>query len=86
MGAGHAVAFSGAVDARGSLLFDDAFEGEVDGFAGELAGEHEKDFGFAGGPDEGDVDDAEGLGDEGEPGAEVGDGVGGVLGNEVSFK
>ena len=44
-----------------------------------MAGEHEEDFDFAGGPDEGYVDYAEGLGDEGEPGAKVGEGVGGVL-------
>lgn len=77
--AGHAIAFSGLVDALGPLFFDEALEGEVDGLAGKLAGEHEHDLGFARGPDQGDVDDAEGLGHEGQPGAEVGDGVGGVL-------
>lgn len=49
-----------------------------------MAGEHEEDFDFAGGPYQGYVDDAEGLGYEGEPGAEVGEGVGGVLRGTVS--
>jgi hypothetical protein len=63
VGAGHAVAF--AVDAARALLFDDALEEEVEGLAGELAGEGEAYLGFAGGEDEGRVDDAEGLGEEG---------------------
>lgn len=79
MAAGHAVAFARAVDARGPLLLDDALQGKVDGFAAQLAGEHEDDLGLAGGPDQGRVDDAEGLGHEGEPGAQVRDWVGGVL-------
>lgn len=77
--AGHAVALAGAVDARRALLLDDALQGKVDGLAGELAGEHEDDLSLAGGPDQGRVDDAKGLGHEGEPGAEVGYWVGGVL-------
>lgn len=44
-----------------------------------MAGEHEEDLDLARGPDQGHVDDAEGLGEEGEPGAEVGYGVVGVL-------
>lgn len=77
--AGHAVTLARAVDARRAFPLDDALQGKVDGLAAELACEHEDDFGFAGGPDQGRVDDAEGLGHEGEPGAEVGYWVGGVL-------
>lgn len=80
MAAGHAVAFAARlVDARGPFLLDEALEGEIDGLAGELAGKEEHDFGLARRPDECGVDDAEGLRHEGEPGTEVGDGVGGVL-------
>lgn len=77
VGGGHAVTFSR--DAGGAGFFDEALEEKVGGFAGELAGEGEEDFGFAGGEGEGDVDYAEGLGEEGEPGAEVGEGVCWVL-------
>lgn len=79
MAAGHTIPFARLVDPLRSFFFDDALQGEIDSFAGELAGKHEEDFGFARGPDQGDVDDAEGLGHEGEPGAEVGDGIGRVL-------
>ena len=62
-----------------SLCFYEALEEEVEGLAAHLAGEHEEDLNLAGGPYQGDVDYAEGLGDEGEPGAEVGYEVVGVL-------
>lgn len=77
VGGGHAVAL--AVDARRAVLLEEALEGEVDGLAGELAGEHERDFGFAREEDEGGVDDAEGLREEGEVGAEEGEFVVGIL-------
>lgn len=63
----------------GPLLPDQALEREVEGLAGHLAREHEEDLDFAGGVEEGDVDDAEGLRDEGQPGAEVGERVRGVV-------
>jgi len=75
--AGHAVAL--AVHARGAFLADQTLETKVDGFAEELAGEHEEDFDFAGGYEERGVGDHEGLGDKGEEGGEVGDGIGGIL-------
>lgn len=77
VGAGHAVPF--AVDLARALLLDEALEDEVEGLAGELAGEEEGDFDFARGEDQGEVDDAEGLGEEGEVCAEEGDVVVGVL-------
>ena len=82
MAAGHPVPFPCRVYPGRSLLLDQALECKVGGLAGELAGEHEDHFGFAGGPDQGHVDDAERLGDEGEPGAEEGDGVVWVLYSE----
>ena len=51
-----------------------------------MSGKHEEDFDLARRPDEGHVDYAERLGDEGEPGAEVGEGVGGVLGGDQLIK
>jgi hypothetical protein len=50
-----------------------------------LAAEHEEDLDFAGGPDEGCVDNAEALGDEGEPSAKVGDGITWILGVSATF-
>jgi len=73
----HAVAL--AVDAAGALFLDQPLEGKVGGLAGELAGEGERYLSLAGRPDEGCVDDAEGLGEEGEPGADVGDVIVGIL-------
>ena len=61
------------------FFFDQPLERKVGGLAGELSREHEDHFGFARGPDQGCVDDAERLRDEGEPGAEEGDGVVWVL-------
>lgn len=80
MAAGHPVTLASRRMYPGrSFLFDQALERKVGGLAGELAGEHEDHFGFAGGPDQGRVDDTERLRDEGEPGAEEGDGVVWVL-------
>ena len=45
-----------------------------------MSAEHEENFDLARRPDERHVDYAERLGDEGEPGAQVGERVGGVLG------
>lgn len=67
------------MDPARALLLDQALQHEVQSFAGELADEHEGDFGFAGAEDEGCVDDAEGLREEGEVGAEERDIVVGVL-------
>ncbi len=73
----HAVAL--AVDAGGALLLDQALQQEVGRLAGELAGEEEQNLGLARRPDQGGVDDAQRLRNEGEPGANVRDGVGWVL-------
>ena len=62
-----------------SLLLQDAFEDEVEHLAGHLSGEHEQDLDFAGRPDQRGINDAETLGHERQPGAEVGDRVIGVL-------
>lgn len=72
------------MDARRAVLLEDALEGEVEGLAGELAGEGERDLGLAGGEDQGGVDDAERLGEEGEVGTEEGELVVGVLFAEMS--
>lgn len=80
---GHAVAL--AMDARRPLLLDEALEQEVEGFAEELAAEREQDLGFAGGEDQGCVHDAERLREEGQVGAEEGEGVVGVLGGQLWF-
>ena len=77
VGRGHAVAL--AVDAGGALLLNKALKGKVESLAGELARKHEGNLNLAGGEDEGGVDDAEGLGEEGEVGAEEGEVVAGVL-------
>lgn len=78
VGGGHAVAFS--VDAARALFLDQALEGEVGGFAAELAQKHQGDFDLAGRPDKRHVDDAEGLGEKGQPGTEEGEGIFGILG------
>lgn len=48
-----------------------------------MARKSEKNFHFARGEDQGCVDYAEGLGEEGEVGAEEGEAVGGVLEREL---
>ena len=78
MGARHAIAAAG--NAGGTRLLDEALEEEVGGLAGELAGEEEEDLGLAGGQEESSIDYYESLGDEGEVGAEVGDGICWILG------
>ena len=77
MAARHAIPL--AIHHARPLLPDQALEREVEGFAGHLPGEHEEDLDFAGGVEEGHVDDAEGLRDQGQPGAEVGERVRGVV-------
>jgi hypothetical protein len=54
-----------------ALFFEYSFQGEIEGFASQLPAEHEEDLDFAGGPDEGRIDHAEALRNEGQPGAEV---------------
>ena len=76
--AGHAVPFAHSQLCR-SFLFNEPFERKVESLAGHLAREHEDDLSFTGRPYQGHVDDAEGLGYEGEEGAEVGDWVVRVL-------
>lgn len=68
--AGHAVAF--AVHAARALLLDQPLQREVDGLAGELAREQQRDLDLAREQDQGRVHDAQALRDEGQPGAEVG--------------
>lgn len=63
------------MDVARAVLADEALEDEVERFAGELAGEEQEDFGFAGREGEGRVGDEEGLGEEGEVGGEEGEGV-----------
>jgi hypothetical protein len=48
------------------LLLDKPLESKVDGLAGELARKHKGNLYFACEEDKGGVDDAEGLGEEGE--------------------
>jgi hypothetical protein len=62
-----------------ALLLDVALEDPIEGLAGHLAGEHGGNLDLTGGPDEGCVDDAEGLGDEGQPCAQERQAVGGVV-------
>lgn len=77
VGAGHAVAL--AVDLARALLLDEALEDKVERLAGELAGKEQGDLDLARGKDEGQVDDAERLREEGEVCAEERDAVVGVL-------
>lgn len=67
--AGHAVA--AAVHAAGALLLDEALEREVEGLAGELAGEQERHLGLARRPDQRRVYYAQALRDQGQPRAQV---------------
>ena len=78
MGARHAVSLS--MHLNRSLLLQDTFEDEVENLASHLPGEHEQDLDFAGRPDQRGINDAETLGHEGQPSAEVGDGIVRVLG------
>lgn len=64
---GHAVAF--AVHLFRPLLLDQPLEDEVERFAPHLSGKHQEYLHFARRPDQGHVDDAEGLRGEREPGA-----------------
>ena len=66
-----------------SFLFQYAFQGEIKSLACHLPAEHHEDLDFAGRPDQRCVDDAEALGNEGQPGAEVGNGIIGVLGRSA---
>lgn len=53
------------MDAPGPVFLEEPLQREVQGLASQLAGKGEGDLGFAGGEDEGGVDDAEGLREEG---------------------
>lgn len=77
MATGHAVTLSQHL--RRPRLANVPLEHPVERFAGHLAGEHEQDFHLARGVEEGGVGDAEGLRDEGEEGAGVGEAGGGVV-------
>ncbi len=61
--AGHAVAL--AVHAGGPLLLNQPLEDEVDGLAGQLAGEEKRYLDLARRQDEGGIRDAKALRDEG---------------------
>lgn len=67
----HAVTF--AQHLRGSVLANPPLEHPVQRLTCHLPREHEQDFHLARGVDEGRIGDAEGLRDEGEEGAGVGD-------------
>lgn len=58
-----------------SFLLQYPLQSKAENFAGNLSAEHEENLDFAGRPDQGRVRNAEALGNEGEPGAEVGYGV-----------
>ncbi len=75
--AGHAVAL--AVDAARPLFLDEPLQRKVERLAGQLAGEAKAYFHLARGEDEGRVDDAQGLREEGEVCAEEGEAVVGIL-------
>ena len=62
------------------LLLNQPLQRKVHHLAAQLPRKHEHHLCFARGEDERDVRDAETLRNEREPGAEVGDGVRGVLG------
>jgi hypothetical protein len=55
-----------------SLFFQYTLQGKIEGLACHLSAEHHEDFDFAGRPDQGCVHNAEPLGDERQPSAEVG--------------
>ena len=61
------------------LLLDQPLQPQIHSLAAHLARKHEHQLYLARRDDEGDVSDAKALRDEGKPGAEVGDRVGGVL-------
>jgi hypothetical protein len=67
------------VHAGRALLLDEALEDEAEDLAGDLTGKGQADLDLASEEDEGDVDDAEALGDEGEVRAEERERVVGVL-------
>ena len=62
-----------------SLLLYNPLKREIQRLAAHLPGEHEQDFDLARRPYQRYVGDAEALGHESEPGAEVGEAVSGVL-------
>ena len=64
---------------RRPFLLDQPLQEKIQELTPKLPNAHEHDLGFAGGPYQGRVDDAESLGHEGEPGAEVGYWVVGIL-------
>jgi len=63
-----------------SFFLDIPLQAPVESFAGELTRKCKGDFDFAGGVDEGGVDNAQALRKESKPGARKGNWVGGVLG------
>ncbi len=72
------------MDLARALLLDEALEDKVERLAGELAGKEQSDFDLARREDEGEVDDAEGLWEEGEVCTEERDTVVGVLRGRTS--
>lgn len=67
------------MDLARALLLDEALEDKVERLAGELAGKEQGDLDLARRKDEGQVDDAERLREEGEVRADERDAVVGVL-------
>lgn len=62
-----------------TFFFDQPLQTPVHGLAGQLAGEHEGDLGFAAGPNQSGIDDAETLGNESQPCTQVREAVIGIL-------
>lgn len=62
------------------LFLDVSLQNPVERFARHLAGKHEEDLNLAVGPYQRRIDDAQSLGHESKPCAEVGDAVCGILG------
>lgn len=63
----------------GSLLLQNPLQSKVESFARHLSSKHHEYLDFAGRPDQGCVYHAETLWHKGQPGAEVGDGIVGIL-------
>lgn len=65
MATGHAIAFAEHFDSLRPFFLDQALQAEVQYFTTKLAGESKEEFDFAGAVDEGDVDNAKALREEG---------------------
>lgn len=79
MAARHAIALAQMPQLWRPHLFKMPLQHPVERLARQLARKGQADFDFPCGPDESDIDDTEGLGEEGDPGEEMGEVGGGVL-------